>query len=90
MIHIVIRVSQSRTVRLISNANHKPPVLQALAPTYGALTHLEALESVTSDRQQAQQKGVPGIAPEALARGYGHSFVNAALAGDPTPTITKA
>jgi RES domain-containing protein len=67
-------------VRLISNANHKPPVLQALAPTYGALTNLEALESVSSDRQQAQQKGVPGIAPEALAKGYGYSFVNAAFA----------
>jgi RES domain-containing protein len=80
LIHIISRVSQSRTIRLISNANHKPPVLQALAPTYGALANLEALESVTSDRQQAQQKGVPGIAPEALATGYGYSFVNAAFA----------
>jgi RES domain-containing protein len=67
-------------VRLISNANHKPPVLAALASTFGALASLEALESVTSDRQQAQQKGVPGIAPEAMATGYGYSFVNAAFA----------
>ena len=67
-------------MRLISNANHKPPVLLALASTYGALESLEALESVTNQRQQAQQKGVPGIAPEALAAGYGYNFVNAAFA----------
>jgi RES domain-containing protein len=78
--HAISRVTQSRTVRLISNANHKPPVLLALAPTQGALRQLEALESVTSQRQVAQQKGVPGIAPEALATGYGYSFVNAAFA----------
>jgi RES domain-containing protein len=76
----VSRVSQEGTVRLISNANHKPPVLGALASTYGALASLEALESVTSGRQQAQQKGVPGIARQALASGYGYSFVNAAFA----------
>jgi RES domain-containing protein len=77
---LISRVSQSRTVRLISNANHKPPVLLALAPTHGALENLEALESVTSRRQEAQQKGVPGIAPGALSTGYGYSFVNAAFA----------
>jgi RES domain-containing protein len=76
----ISRVSRSRTVRLISNANHKPPVLLALAPTQGALEKLEALESITSQRQQAQQKGIPGIAPGALAIGYGYSFVNAAFA----------
>jgi RES domain-containing protein len=80
LIYNVSRISRSRTIRLISNANHKPPVLQALASTYGALANLEALESVTSGRQRAQQKGVSGIAPEALAAGYGYSFVNAAFA----------
>jgi RES domain-containing protein len=74
------RVSQPRAVRLISNANHKPPVLERLAPTFGARSHLEALESVTSGRQEAQQKGVPGIAPEAMASGYGYQYVNAAFA----------
>jgi len=78
--HPLSRVSRSRTVRLISNANHKPPVLLALAQSHGALEKLEALESVTSQRQLAQQKGIPGIAPEALATGYGYSFVNAAFA----------
>ncbi len=32
----VSRVSQRRTVRLISNAKHKPPVLERLASSYGA------------------------------------------------------
>jgi RES domain-containing protein len=80
LIHAINRVCQSRTVRLISNANHKPPVLLALASTHGALENLEALESLTSRRQEAQQKGIPGIAPGALATGYGYSFVNAAFA----------
>ena len=76
----VSRVSPSRTVRLISNANHKPPVLLALASTHGALESLEALERVTNQRQQAQRKGVPGIAARSMAAGYGYSFVNAAFA----------
>jgi RES domain-containing protein len=74
------RVSQSRTIRLISNANHKPPVLERLAPTFGARSKLEALENVTSGRQEAQQMGIPGIAPEAMASGYGYNYVNAAFA----------
>lgn len=76
----VSRVIHQRAVRLISNANHKPPVLEALAPTYGALRSLEALESVTSGRQEVQQRGLPGIAPEAMATGYGYSYINAAFA----------
>ena len=76
----VSRVSQRRTVRLISNANHKPPVLEKLASSYGARAHLEALESVTSARQNVQQKRIPGLAPEALASGYGFTYINAALA----------
>jgi RES domain-containing protein len=76
----VSRVSQRRTVRLIANANHKPPVLEKLASSYGARAHLEALESVTNARQIVQQKGIPGLAPEALASGYGFTYINAALA----------
>ncbi|UWU82981.1 RES family NAD+ phosphorylase [Bradyrhizobium yuanmingense] len=74
------RVTAARTVRLISNANHKPPVLERLASSFGARSHLEALESVTSGRQEAQQKGIPGVAPEAMAKGYGYQYVNAAFA----------
>jgi RES domain-containing protein len=54
-------------------------VLSRLADTFGALSDLEALESVTSGRQEAQQKGVPGISPGAMATGYGYTYVNAAF-----------
>jgi hypothetical protein len=60
---VVSRVSQRRTVRVISNATHKPPVLETLVSSYGARAHLEALESVTSARQNVQQKGIPGLSP---------------------------
>jgi RES domain-containing protein len=43
-------------------------------------THIEALESVTSARQTAQHHGLPGIAANELAGGYGYSYINAAFA----------
>jgi RES domain-containing protein len=73
------RVEQ-RTIRLIPSAHHKPPVLEPLAATFGARSHLEQLESVTSGRQRAQQEGIPGISASALATGYGYSYINAAFA----------
>jgi RES domain-containing protein len=51
-----------------------------LAPSFGARSTLEALESATSARQEVQQTGIPGISPEALASGYGYSYINAAFA----------
>ena len=69
-----------RTIRLISSANHKPPVLEPLASSFGARKKLEDLEGVTSGRQIVQQHGVPGIAADAFARGYGYTYINAAFA----------
>lgn len=71
---------EARTYRLISTARHKPPVLDILASSYDGKTKLEALESVTSGRQVAQQAGVPGISPSTLATGYGYTYINAAFA----------
>lgn len=76
----LVRVTRSRTIRLIGTAGHKPPVLESLARSFDARTDLEDLESVTSGRLEAQQKGVPGIGPQALATGYGYSYINAAFA----------
>ncbi|TVR11942.1 MAG: RES domain-containing protein [Salinarimonadaceae bacterium] len=74
-------LQQNQTIRLIANANHKPPVLEGLVQSYGARTKLEQLESVTSGRLQAQQEGVPGIAAQELAAGvYGYNYINAAFA----------
>lgn len=69
-----------RTVRLVASANHKPPVLQRLAQSEDALVAIERLESVTSGRRVAQQQGVPGISPQALAQGFGYTYINAAFA----------
>jgi len=69
----------ARTVRLTSTADHKPPVLQPLAASFGALQKLEELEGVTSGRLAVQQKGLPGIPPDMLATGYGYTFINASF-----------
>ena len=55
-------------------------MLQGLAGTFGNLTDLEDLESVTSGRLVAEQAGVPGISTSALAAGYGYTYINAAFA----------
>ena len=72
-------VSQ-RTIRLVTNANHKPPVLEPLAPSFGARSKLEALEGVTSGRLIAESEGIPGLPAEDLAATYGQTYINAALA----------
>ena len=69
----------ARTVRLVSTADHKPPVLQPLAASFGALEKLEELEAVTSGRLAVQQKGLPGMPPDMLATGYGYTFINASF-----------
>jgi len=69
----------ARTVRLTATADHKPPVLQPLASSFGALQKLEELEGVTSGRLAVQQKGLPGIPPAMLATGYGYTFINASF-----------
>jgi RES domain-containing protein len=76
----ISRIVQPRTIRLIANARHKPPVLEKLASSFEAREKLEALEGITSGRREAQQVGVPGISPEAMASGYGYSYINAAFA----------
>jgi RES domain-containing protein len=70
---------EARTFRLVATADHKPPVLQPLAASYGGLEKLEELEGVTSGRLAAQQKGLPGIPPDMLATGYGYTFINASF-----------
>jgi RES domain-containing protein len=67
-------------VRLIATAHHKPPVLEPLAPSFGARELLESLESVTSGRRVAEQAGIPGLSAEGMAQGYGYTFINAAFA----------
>lgn len=73
-------IVQRDTVRLISTARLKEPVLLALVPSHGALEDLAELEGATSGRLQAQQGGLLDLDPKELVFGRpGHTFINAAF-----------
>jgi RES domain-containing protein len=71
---------QRDTVRLISSARLKEPVLLTLAPNHGVLEDLAELEGATSGRLQAQEGGLLDLDPKELVFGRpGHTFINAAF-----------
>lgn len=73
-------IVQRDTVRLISTARLKEPVLLALAPNHGAMEDLAELEGATSGRLQAQEGGLLDLDPKELVFGRpGHTFINAAF-----------
>ncbi len=75
-----VELAQGDTIRLISTARLKEPVLLPLATTQGALDDLADLESVTNGRLQAQETGLPDLDPRELVFGRaGHTFINAAF-----------
>lgn len=73
-------IVQRDTIRLISTARLKEPVLLVLAPNHGALEDLAELEGATSGRLQAQEGGLLDLDPKELVFGRpGHTFINAAF-----------
>ncbi|MBP1847528.1 RES domain-containing protein [Rhizobium petrolearium] len=73
-------IFQRDTVRLISTARLKGPILLALAPNQGALDDLAELEGATSGRLQGQEGGLLDLDPKELVFGRpGHTFINAAF-----------
>jgi len=73
-------IVQRDTIRLISTARLKGPVLLVLAPNHGALEDLAELERATSGRLQAQEGGLLDLDPKELIFGRpGHTFINAAF-----------
>lgn len=73
-------IVQRDTVRLISTARLKEPVLLALAQNHGTLEDLAELEGATSGRLQAQEGGLLDLDPKELVFGRpGHTFINAAF-----------
>ncbi len=73
-------LAQRNTVRLVSSARLKPPVLMTLAANHGALRDLEELEGATSGRLRTQARGLPGLDPAELVYGRpNHTFINAAF-----------
>ncbi|MEQ8296899.1 MAG: RES family NAD+ phosphorylase [Nitratireductor sp.] len=77
----ITAIAEPATVRLISTAYFKPPVLRPLVDTDEELALLAEIEGLTSRRLRAERGGVGGLdARELLYRAWGHTHVNAAFA----------
>lgn len=76
----VARVALPRTVRLVSSARLRAPVLLALADA-ADMAALAEIESATSKRMVAEARGSVGIAAKELVFGVPHAaHINAAFA----------
>lgn len=76
----VVREAFRRTVRLVSTARLRPPVLGRLVPPED-LAALAEIEGATSHRLIAEQRGVEGSAPGEFVFGVPYAaFINAAFA----------
>lgn len=77
----VTPISEPATIRLVSNSDHKPPVLSSLVDDDNERYILEQFEGRTSNRLIAARSGLPGLDKRELAYGpgYGASHSNAAF-----------
>jgi hypothetical protein len=76
----VVREAFPRTVRLVSTARLRPPVLEALVSTEDAAA-LAEIEGATSNRLLAESRGMEGIGRGEFIHAVAYaSFVNAAFA----------
>jgi len=76
----VVREAFPRTVRLVSSARLRPPVLAALVSA-DEIAALAEIEGPTSQRLVAQERGADGIGRDEFAHGVPHAaFINAAFA----------
>jgi len=77
----LIREAFPRTVRLVASARLRDPVLTPLADNTEELDLLADIESATSGRLIAQERGNGGLAAEELVHGVPHAkFINASFA----------
>jgi hypothetical protein len=76
----VVREAFARTVRLVSTARLRPPVLERLVSADDAAA-LAEIEGATSNRLLAESRGAEGISRDELLHGVPYAnFVNAAFA----------
>jgi RES domain-containing protein len=74
-------IAEPATVRLVSTAYFKPPVLKALVDSDEELETLAELEGLTNRRLKAERTGTADLDPrELLYAAWGKSYVNAAFA----------
>ncbi len=76
----VVREAFPRTVRLVSTARLRPPVLEKLVSA-DEVAALAEIEGATSQRLLAEQRGAEGISRDEFLHGVPYAnFVNAAFA----------
>ncbi|WP_235679319.1 RES family NAD+ phosphorylase [Aquibium microcysteis] len=81
MIPPLTTIAEQATVRLISTAYFKPPVLRALVDTEEEFALLAEIEGLTNRRLKAQTVGAGSLDPrETVFRAWGHTTINAAFA----------
>ena len=77
----VATLAYPRTVRLVSTARLRPPVLEALVDGDQELRELAEIEGATSSRLQAQARGISGLEARELVYDVPHAhFINASFA----------
>ena len=77
----VVREAFPRTVRLVSTARLRDPVLAELADGDDELSDLAEIEGATSHRLVAESRGADGVTAGELLHGVAHArFINASFA----------
>jgi hypothetical protein len=77
----VVTAAYPRTVRLVSTARLRPPVLTPLVESAADLDALAEIEGATSARLMAQSVGISGLQPNELVYDVPHAaFINASFA----------
>ena len=81
MIPPLTAIAEQATIRLISTAYFKPPVLRALVDTDEEFELLTQIEALTNRRLKAETVGAGSLDPrETVFRAWGHTYINAAFA----------
>ncbi|HEY6661706.1 MAG TPA: RES family NAD+ phosphorylase [Sphingomicrobium sp.] len=77
----LVREAFPRTVRLVSSARLRDPVLAPLADSDDELALLAEIEAATSGRQVAEERGLGALSAAELVHGVPHAkFINASFA----------
>ena len=77
----LVREAFPRTVRLVSSARLREAVLLPLADSPDELALLAEIESATSGRLIAEERGIGALSPDELVHGVPHArFINASFA----------
>ena len=77
----VVTVAYPRTVRLVTTARLRAPVLAPLVDSEQDLAALAEIEGATSARLMAQSVGISGLQPNELVYDVPHAaFINASFA----------